>query len=78
MAHRKPYKTRRKKAKSCDGKQPYPDIGHALGAIKRLNKKHFIFHQLHPYYCKYCGKWHIGRTKTILYDKFKKLTKISM
>jgi len=78
MGHRKPHKSRRKKHNSCERKHAYKDIGQALGAIKRLNKKHFIFHQLHPYYCKYCGKWHVGRTRTIIYEKFEKLTKISV
>lgn len=71
-------KMRKFKKKSCDNKHPYPSRGAAMGAIKGMNKRNFIFHKMDAYHCKFCGKWHIGRTKTILYDKFRQLTNLSV
>ena len=66
-------KKARLKRKQCGSKMPYKSAYHARLAIKYSLKKHFIFHKLNPYKCKHCGKWHIGRTNIIDYDKFKEL-----
>jgi len=39
-------------------------------ALKKLQKTNFIFHKMRPYKCKFCGKWHIGRTNKIMYERF--------
>jgi len=64
---------RRKKRKTCEHKTGHNTKKGAMIAIKKTYKNNFIFHKLQPYKCRFCGKWHIGRTKTIMYEKFDKL-----
>ena len=64
---------RRKKRKTCEHKASHSTKNGAMAAIRKTYKKNFIFHKLAPYKCKFCGKWHIGRTKTIMYEKFDNL-----
>lgn len=45
----------------------------AKRAIKQTLEKHFIFHEMSPYKCPYCKKWHIGKTNIIDYSKFEEL-----
>jgi hypothetical protein len=66
-------KQRRKKRKSCRSKIAHSSRDHAMIALKKLQKTNFIFHKMRPYKCKFCGKWHIGRTNKILYEKFDEL-----
>lgn len=61
------------KKKSCSSKVGYKTINGAYAGIRNLHKRHFIFHKLQPYHCKYCEKWHVGRTGQIHYDKFDEL-----
>lgn len=67
-------KKKKHKKKSCVSKVGYKTIHGARRAIKSMNKKNFIFHELEVYHCKYCKMWHIGRTKRICYEKFDELT----
>lgn len=68
-------KRRKDKQKSCGSKMSYPTKQKAMGAIYYTLKKHFIFHRMRPYKCRYCKKWHIGKTNIIMYDKFEELIK---
>ena len=61
------------KRKQCGSKMSYKHPWQARLAIKRTLKAHFIFHKLEPYKCPHCGAWHIGKTNTILYEKFEEL-----
>jgi hypothetical protein len=63
-------KKKKHKKKSCGSKRGHKTIHGAYAEMRQLNKKHFVFHELQPYKCNYCGKWHVGRTKQIHYDKF--------
>ena len=58
------------KRKSCRSKVGHKTQDGAYTHIKKITKTNFIFHKLRPYKCGYCGLWHIGRTKEILYDLF--------
>jgi hypothetical protein len=59
--------------KSCKNKIAHETKENAYAAMRKLLKRNFIFHHIHPYLCPYCGKWHLGRTKKIIYKKFEKL-----
>lgn len=49
----------------------------AITAARKMNLNGKQIHKAVAYKCKVCGKWHIGRNKTLLTDKeikrFKKL-----
>jgi len=64
---------RRRKRKSCDLKSSHKTKQDAIKAINKTLEKHFIFHKMMAYQCKYCGKWHIGRSRIIYYNRFKEL-----
>ena len=66
-------KQRRFKRKSCKHKQAYPNKNVAYMALRALTKKRFIFHKMNAYQCGFCNKWHIGRTKKVLYETFERL-----
>ena len=62
-----------KKRKHCKSKVKHKTKRGANIAIKKTLRKHFIFHKMEAYQCPHCGFWHIGRTKKILYHKFREL-----
>lgn len=62
-----------RKEKCCDTKQKYKSRSQAAKTIKNLNKKKLIFRIMTPYKCKFCKQWHIGRTKNVNYEAFKRL-----
>jgi len=66
-------KRRRRKRKSCELKSSHKTRKDAIKAINKTVEKHFIFHKMKPYKCKYCGMWHIARTRAIFYHRFKEL-----
>ena len=66
-------KKRRKKRKACELKSSHKTRKAAIIAINKTLEKHFIFHKMRPYKCKYCGMWHIGRSRNIIYNRFKEL-----
>jgi len=66
-------KKKKRKEKACGSKFGHKTIDGAYAEMRSINKRNFIFHQLQPYKCKYCGLWHIGKTKKIYYDKFDQL-----
>jgi hypothetical protein len=66
-------KRRRRKRKSCKLKSSHNTRKDAMIAINKTVEKNFIFHRMQPYKCKYCGKWHISRTRNIIYNRFKEL-----
>jgi hypothetical protein len=70
---RKPKK--RNKKKECGSKVGHPTKIGAIIHIKKMKGRNFIFHEIHPYKCKFCGLWHVGRSKEIYYDIFDKLLK---
>lgn len=45
---------RAKKAATCDGKFQHDRKSAKLVALKTRKVK------LHPYYCRFCGHWHVG------------------
>ena len=45
----------------------------AIKAIHKTLERHFIFHKLSAYKCKYCGKWHVGKSNIIMYKRFKEI-----
>jgi len=63
------------KKKSCGSKMSYKSKKDAMAAIHFTLKKHFIFHRMRPYKCRYCKKWHIGKTNIIMYERFEELIK---
>ena len=66
-------KGKKHRKKSCKNKIRHSSKEAAYAAMRHLLKRNFIFHHIHPYYCNYCGKWHLGRTKEIIYKRFKEL-----
>lgn len=64
---------KRFKKKSCEPKIGYDNKDSAYAAMRRLNKRNFIFHKMSVYHCQFCKKWHIGKESIILYEKFNKL-----
>ena len=66
---------RRLQKRSCESKVKHKSPKAANIAMKKTLKQNFIFHQMRIYKCKFCGYWHIGRTKKIFYDRFEDLTK---
>jgi hypothetical protein len=64
---------RRRKRKGCSGKTGHDTKEDAYAEMRALLKKNFIFHHVKPYKCKKCGKFHIGRTKKIIYNRFNEL-----
>lgn len=66
---------RRKKRKGCDAKSSHKTKHDAMTAIHKTLEKHFIFHKMKAYKCKYCGMWHIGRSRAVLYRRFDDLVK---
>jgi hypothetical protein len=66
-------KGRRKKKRICESKIQHKIQKNAYIAMNRTLQRHFIFHRLRVYKCEYCGNWHVGRTKEILYDRFSEL-----
>ena len=66
---------RRKKRKSCELKLSHNTRKDAMIAVNKTVEKNFIFHRMQPYKCKYCGNWHIGRSRSILYRRFDDLVK---
>jgi len=64
---------RRKKRKACDSKQAHKTKHGAITAMNKTLKKHFIFHKMTPYKCKYCDMWHIGRSRDVIYRRFNEL-----
>ena len=69
-------KKRRRKKRTCESKVAHKTKKSAIIAIRSTLQRHFIFHRLKAYKCKYCGNWHVGRTKEILYDRFSELVNI--
>ena len=68
-------KKRRKQKKSCQSKVKHKSWKVARMSMKRTLEQNFIFHEMKVYHCKFCGFWHIGRTKGIQYEKFGDLVK---
>lgn len=68
-------KSKKRKKKTCGSKIGHKDRDGAYGEMRSIKKRTFIYHKMNVYKCPYCGKWHVGRSKEILYDKFDKLTK---
>lgn len=65
---------KKRKKKTCGSKIRHESKDAAFGELRSLLKRNFIFHKIKVYECQYCGKWHVGRTNEILYDKFDQLT----
>lgn len=55
------------RARSCSGKARYPKRK-AIAQAARKTKKTGMAHT--AYYCKYCGRWHVGKDKTNLFVWF--------
>ncbi len=62
-----------KKRKKCKSKMKHKTEIGAKIAIRKTLRKNFRFHKMEAYKCKHCGFWHVGRTKSILYHRFKEL-----
>lgn len=61
--------------KGCGSKVGHKTKDEAYAEIRAILKRNFLFHRIHPYRCRYCGKWHVGRTNEILYHRFDELKK---
>lgn len=51
-------KKRKDKARSCAGKVRHPNRIGAIIALKRIKNQ-----QLSAYPCRFCGGWHLGRSR---------------
>jgi len=68
-------KKRRIQLRRCESKVSHNSKAAAIKVMNKTLERHFIFHKLMAYKCKYCGKWHIGKTNTIVYNRFEELNK---
>ena len=60
-------------------KTAYDTDKEAITAARKMNLKGKQIHKAVAYKCKVCGKWHIGRNKTLLTEKeIKRLKKIDL
>ena len=66
-------KNKKLRKKSCESKVPHETEADARLAIRKTLQTNFIFHRLEAYKCKFCGKWHIGKTRKVVYSRFKRL-----
>lgn len=66
-------KKRRRKRRSCKSKVSHRSEKDAKRAITNHLKRNFVFHEMRSYHCRFCGMWHIGRTKKVVYSRFKQL-----
>jgi hypothetical protein len=50
-------------------KVPYDTQDQAIAAAKIINSRPKQIHKVVPYKCQYCGKWYIGKGKTLVKTK---------